>query len=95
MIESWWKNLKHQLFLHSLDTVSKIRKLVSFYVTEHNTRVPHSAFRGQTPDEMYFGTGDQVPEDLEIAKADARQERMEANRSTTCTACELHVTIAS
>ena len=26
--------------------------------------LPHSAFRGQTPDEMYFGTGDAVPADL-------------------------------
>jgi hypothetical protein len=27
---------------------------VAFYVDEHNTRLPHSAFRGQTPDEMWL-----------------------------------------
>jgi hypothetical protein len=27
----------------------------------HNRVLPHSAFRGQTPDEMYFATGDMVP----------------------------------
>jgi putative transposase len=55
MIEAWWRSLKHQwLFLHSLDSVATIRRLVAFYVQEHNHVLPHSAFRGQTPDEMYF-----------------------------------------
>jgi putative transposase len=65
MIEAWWRSLKNQwLFLHSLDSVTTVRRLVAFYVDEHNRVLPHSAFRGQTPDEMYFGTGDAVPADL-------------------------------
>jgi hypothetical protein len=52
MIEAWWRSLKHQwLFLHSLDSVTTVRRLVAFYVDEHNRVLPHSAFRGQTPDE--------------------------------------------
>jgi transposase InsO family protein len=55
MIEAWWRSLKHQwLFLHSLDNVATIRRLVAFYVHQYNTVLPHSAFPGQTPDEMYF-----------------------------------------
>jgi transposase-like protein len=39
MIEAWWRSLKHQwLFLHSLDSVTTVRRLVAFYVHEHNTR---------------------------------------------------------
>jgi len=54
MIEAWWRTLKHQwLFLNTLDSVKKVRRLVKFYVAEHNQRLPHSAFRGQTPDEMW------------------------------------------
>ena len=65
MIEAWWRSLKHQwLFLHSLDSVTTVRRLVAFYVDQHNGVLPHSAFQGQTPDEMYFGTGDAVPADL-------------------------------
>jgi hypothetical protein len=65
MIEAWWRSLKHQwLFLHSLDSVTTFRRFVEFTVQEHNRALPHSAFRGQTPDEMYFGTGDAVPADL-------------------------------
>src|SRR5437762_9224011 len=64
MIEAWWRSLKHQwLFLHSLDSVTTVRRLVEFDVQEHNRMLPHSAFRGQTPDEMYFGRGDAVPAD--------------------------------
>jgi len=32
MIEAWWRSLKHQwLFLHPLDSVATIRRLVAFY----------------------------------------------------------------
>ncbi len=47
LIESWWRALKHQwLYLNTLDTLATLEKLVGFYVSEHNTRLPHSAFRG-------------------------------------------------
>ena len=89
LIESWWRSLKHQwLYLNSLDSVQTIRRLVKFYVEEHNTRLPHSAFRGQIPDEMYFGTGGDVSDELENARKKARLKRMEENRRETCAACE-------
>jgi transposase InsO family protein len=88
MIEAWWRSLKHQwLFLHSLDNIATIRRLVAFYVHEHNYVLPHSAFRGQTPDEMYFGTGDAVPADLTARAVAARRARVAANRSASCETC--------
>ena len=88
MIEAWWRSLKHQwLFLHSLDSVATIRRLVAFYVHEYNAVLPHSAFRGQTPDEMYCGTGDAVPADLTSRTAAARRARAEANRTASCETC--------
>ena len=82
------RSLKHQwLFLHSPDSITTIRRLVAFYVNEHNRVLPHSAFRGQTPDEMYFGTGDAVPTDLRSRAAAARRARGEANRSAACGTC--------
>ena len=90
IIESWWRVLKHQwLFLNTLDTVRAVEKLVAFYVQEHNTRLPHSAFQGQTPDEMHFGTGGSVPAELAAARQKAREARADANRKRTCSACEL------
>ena len=88
MIEAWWRSLKHQwLFLHSLDSILTVRRLVAFYVDEHNRVLPHSAFRGQTPDEMYFGTADTIPADLRTRAAAARRARIAANRSASCAAC--------
>ena len=88
MIEAWWRSLKHQwLFLHSLDGITTVRRLVEFYVDEHNRVFPHSAFRGQAPDEMYFGTGDMVPADLTSGAAAARRARAGANRSAACETC--------
>jgi transposase InsO family protein len=37
LIEAWWRSLKHQwLYLHALDNLATVGKLVAFYVTEHN-----------------------------------------------------------
>lgn len=95
LIESWWRALKHHwLYLNTLDTVTRLEKLVAFYVDEHNTRLPHSAFRGQTPDEMYFGTGAQVPDELAAAKTAARQSRMNLNRAIWCPTCQPNVALA-
>lgn len=74
MIESWWRVLKHHwLYLNQLDSAKNVTKLVAFYVEQHNSHLPHSAFQGQTPDEMYFGTGAHFPKQLEAARLAARQ----------------------
>ena len=73
------------LFLHSLNSVPTVRRLVEFYVQEHNTCFP--TFCGQTPDEMYFGTGDAVRVDLTSRAAAARRVRVEAYRSAACGTC--------
>ena len=58
MIEAFWRSLKHSwLYLHSLESIESLRRLVGFYVQQHNEMMPHAAFQGQTPDEMFYGTG--------------------------------------
>jgi hypothetical protein len=57
-------------------------------VEEHNGRLPHSAFWGQTPDEMYVGTGTHVPHELDTKRATARAARLEANRAASCEICQ-------
>ena len=88
LIESWWRVIKHQwLFLNTLDTAASVKKLVAFYVDQHNRHLPHSAFKGQTPDEMYFGTGDGIPKKLEAEKLQARELRLKSNRERNCHVC--------
>ena len=86
--EAYWRQMKHQwLLLNTLDSVAAVRRHVSTYVAAHNGQIPHSAFRGQTPDEMYFGRGDHVPANLATASEAAREARLHANRAMTCDDC--------
>ena len=88
MIEAWWRSLKHGwLYLNQLDTLAAVERLVGFYVQQHNTVMPHSAFQGQTPDEAYFGTGARVPEDLAAARRLARETRIATNKALKCEDC--------
>ncbi len=88
MIEAWWRVLKHNwLFLNKLDSIATVRRLAAFYIEQHNSVMPHAAFSGQTPDEMYFGAGSEVSAKLEAGREEARKRRMESNRATGCGAC--------
>src|SRR5580658_2389556 len=65
-----WRSLKRRwLFLHPLDNVVTVKKLDEIYVTEHNERIPHAAFEGQTPEGIYFGRGAQIPGELAALRA--------------------------
>ncbi len=88
MIEAFWRSLKHSwLYLHSLDSFVGLRRLIEFYITAHNEVMPHSAFQGQTPDEVFFGIGDDVARRLSEARESAREKRMSANRAARCGVC--------
>ncbi len=88
MIEAFWRSLKNSwLYLHGLESESGLRRLIAFYVQVHNEVMPHSAFNGQTPDEVYFGTGDTVAADLAIGRVPAREARMDQNRQARCGSC--------
>ena len=88
MIEAFWRSLKHQWpYLNSLDSIERLRILVEFYLEQHNTRMPHAAFSGQTPNEMYFGTAANLPTELAAARGQARAERIATNRALSCTSC--------
>ncbi len=90
MIEAFWRSLKHSwLYLHSLDSLAALRPLVEFYVDQHNGVMPHSAFQGQTPDEVFFGIGDEVARKLSDAHKTARESRLNENRVAACGACVL------
>jgi putative transposase len=88
MIEAFFRSLKHSwVYLHTLDNFTALGRLIEFYVTAHNEVMPHSAFEGQTPNEMYFGTGDVVALELATARRRAREERIKANRAAACSVC--------
>ena len=88
MIEAFWRSLRHQwLYLHSLESFTQLEQLIEFYVREHNTQMPHHAFGGQTPDEVYFDQADRVDDRLRTARRQARRARMETNLGQSCGVC--------
>jgi len=76
------------LYLHVLDNFNSVTRLIVFYIEQHNTVMPHSTFRGQTPDEIYFGTGDHVAAKLNAAHDAARERRLTENRAARCRLCD-------
>ena len=87
IVESFWRSAKHQwLYLNELRTAADVRRLVAFFVEQHNT-VPHSSFKGQTPNELYEGKGHEVVVNLAVSTMKARMERLERNRAASCSAC--------
>lgn len=88
LIEAFWRSAKHNcLFQQKLDSLTALRNWIDFYVQQHNEVMPHSAFKGQAPNQMYFGTGNTVEVDLTQARIEARQARIETNRKRSCGAC--------
>ena len=53
-------------------------------VRAHDETIPHAAFNGSPPNDLYSGSGDAVVIDLAAARVRACQERMKANRMATC-----------
>ena len=89
MIEAFFRLAKHNwLFLHNLDTIERVRRLVEFYVNGHNSRLPHRAHRGRNSDELSFGRECDVPDKSAKARLAARIARLENNRGRRCGACE-------
>jgi hypothetical protein len=62
--------------------------LTSVLLDEHNTVIPHRAFAGQTPTEIYEGTGALIAEQLAAANNKARLDRISKNRQMRCELCD-------
>ena len=55
-------NFSHRILSWRL--AQRLDPASGFYVKEHNTHMPHHAFDGQTPDEVYFDQVDRVRDRL-------------------------------
>lgn len=92
MIEAFWRQLRHQwLYLHSLDSIAMLRRLVAEYVSDHHALIPREHLGGRTPDEGYAGV---EPPSLADARAAARAARVQANRAIRCGVCPTRPAVA-
>jgi len=87
VIEAWWRSLKHQwLYLNTLDTLTHLHALIAFFVEEHNAKMPHSPARRPTRCTS-AGTAKNLPDQLVVARAKARERRLAVNRAVSCHRC--------
>ena len=56
-VERLWKSVKYEdVYLKAYESVSAVRAGISHYLDFYNTRRPHRAHAGQTPDVVYFAS---------------------------------------
>jgi putative transposase len=54
-VERLWKSIKYEeVYLHAYETVSAAKSGIGRYLDFYNSRRPHSALDGNTPDGFYF-----------------------------------------
>jgi len=54
-VERLWKTVKYEeVYLHAYDSVSEAKRALIRYVDFYNSKRPHSALDGKTPDLAYF-----------------------------------------
>jgi putative transposase len=54
-VERFWRSIKYEeVYLHAYEGIGEARQSISRYVAFYNTRRPHSALDGRTPDQAYF-----------------------------------------
>ena len=57
-IERLWRSLKYEcVYLHAFETGPALHTGLLRRIAHYNTRRPHSALAGRTPEEAYFGIG--------------------------------------
>jgi putative transposase len=55
-VERLWKSVKYEhVYLHAYESVAEAQQQLDRYFTFYNTRRPHAALGGITPDTAYFG----------------------------------------
>ena len=89
MIEMLFHRMKHRyLFTIPLTNFEALEKGVDFFLNESNTRIPHSALKGATPEEAISGkwTAEKIAE-IGVAVGTARQKRIHSNQSLRCKPC--------
>ena len=92
MIEALFRTVKQRsLYLHRLRSLSSVKRRLANFIRQYNEEIPHTAFEGATPKEMYFGTWRREnQQDLYDAKLRAAVIRKQENAKPPCGPCPLN-----
>lgn len=90
MIEAFFRSMKNNfLYFQDLTTVENFKRKVTYYVNEHNNKIPHSALRGATPVEIYENKwSKRDSQNLKTVLKDRFRKRIEENKAIApCLSC--------
>lgn len=82
LVEALFRSMKNNyLYHHDIRSITQLKYRVGFYLNQHNQVIPHSAFRGATPEEIYKNRWNERREhELKILIQRRADERREENR---------------
>lgn len=91
VVESVFRSLKNNYLYHQkgVITVAALTRHVDFWFSEHNKKIPHTAFKGETPWERFNGTWSKKDEiRLLVNHESAVKLRIQENQKVFCEECD-------
>jgi putative transposase len=90
MVEALFRSIKNNyLYSQQIKNSKSLRKHVNFWFGEHNDRIPHTAFKGETPFERFNQTWDKEQEvRILLRQEDAIKLRIKHNQQVFCQICK-------
>ena len=91
MVEALFRSLKHNyLYSKEIRSHKSLKKHVDFWCTDHNARIPHTAFKGETPLEKFnqsWNTNEEIR--ILVRHQEALKLRLKHNQKVFCEICEV------
>ena len=90
IVETVFRSLKNNYLYHQeITSFSSFKRHVDFWFREHNERIPHASFSGETPKEKYNLTWNQTEElKIIVAQKTAIDLRIKQNQKLSCSICK-------
>ncbi len=91
MIETVFRSMKHNYLFHQeIRNHPALKKHVDFWITEHNNRIPHSSFNGETPLEKFKQSSNkETAIRIVVGYKEAKQLRISENQKVYCVKCDV------
>ena len=89
MIETVFRSMKHNYLFHEeITCLASLKRHADFWFTEHNEEIPHTAFKGETPLEVYQHSWTKESQiRIIVRQKEAVKMRIQENQKIFCERC--------
>jgi hypothetical protein len=91
IVEALFRSMKHNYLYHQeINSLKSLTHHTNFWFKEHNDRIPHTAFKGETPLEKFSQSWDKEEEiRILVRHEEAVKLRIKNNQKVFCQMCEV------